>query len=113
MCALHWSLLLDVKAISLFPQIGPECLVGEETKISDKTTIKNCIIGSFCTIQEKVKLTNCIIMDKVTVKSGSNVQGSLLCDDVTIEERADVKDSIVGHRQVVHAEGSFLFFLIF
>ena len=44
-------------------------------------------------------------MDKVTVKSGSNVQGSLLCDDVTIYERADVKYSIVGHGQVVHAEG--------
>jgi NDP-sugar pyrophosphorylase family protein len=49
-------------------QVGAECLVGEETKISDKTTIKNCIIGSHCTIEEKVKLTNCIIMDRVVVR---------------------------------------------
>ena len=86
-------------------QIGPECLVGEDTKISEKTTIKNSVIGSHCTIEEKVKLTNCIIMDKVVVRSGSNLTGSLICDDVIVEQRADVKDSIVGQRQVVPAEG--------
>ena len=73
-------------------QIGDECIIGEDSKISEKTTIKNCIIGSQCVVEPKVRLTNCIVMNKVTVKSGGNIQGSLISDNVTINEKLDQEE---------------------
>ena len=86
--------------------------MGEDTIISEKTTIKNCSIGSNCIVEPKVRLTNCILMDKVIVKSGSNVHGSLVCDNVTIEEKCDVKECIVGSGVQVENEGK-IFYIIY
>ena len=89
-------------------QIGEECFVGEESKISEKTTVKNCIIGSQCIIEPKVRLTNCIVMNKVTIKSGGNIQGSLICDNASINVKCDIKDCIVGAGKRVETEGRLL-----
>jgi len=93
--------------VHLKSQIGDECIIGEDSKISEKTTIKNCIIGSQCVVEPKVRLTNCIVMNKVTVKSGGNIQGSLISDNVTINEKCDMKDCIVGTGKRVEAEGEY------
>lgn len=98
----HTSSIVNPKS-----QIGEECLIGEESKVSEKTTLKNCIIGSQCVVEPKVRLTNCILMDKVTIKSGGNIQGSLLCDNVTVGEKCSMKDSIVGVGKRVESEGEF------
>lgn len=86
-------------------QLGLECMVGANTLISDKTTIKNCVLGSNCKVEEKVRLTDCIIMDNVVVKSGCNVQGSLLCDGVVLAENCDIKDCVVS-KVHVFSEGA-------
>lgn len=101
----EYKLVHPTSNINVKSQIGDECLVGEDTIISEKTTIKNCSIGSNCIVEPKVRLTNCILMDKVIVKSGSNVHGSLVCDNVTIEEKCDVKECIVGSGVQVENEG--------
>jgi len=102
MCLLHATSEVHSKS-----QIGEECLVGEDSKISEKTTLKNCIIGNQCVVEPKVRLTNCILMNKVTVKSGGNIQGSLVCDNATIGEKCDMKDSIVGVGKRVESEGEY------
>ena len=68
-------------SINQFLQFGAECIIGEESIISEKTTIKDCIIGSHCLVEPKVRLTNCILMDKVTIKTGTNIQ-ILLVDEI-------------------------------
>ena len=99
-------LALRLKILYVFSiQIGEECFVGEESKISEKTTVKNCIIGSQCIIEPKVRLTNCIVMNKVTIKSGGNIQGSLICDNASINVKCDIKDCIVGAGKRVETEG--------
>jgi len=77
-------------------QVGSECLVGEGTTVSDKTTLKNSILGAGCLVEEKVRLTNCIMMDNVTVKEGCNLIGSIVCDGATVPEGCEIKDCIVA-----------------
>merc|ERR1712150_341008 len=99
--------LVHSSEVNTKSQIGEECFVGEESKISEKTTVKNCIIGSQCIIEPKVRLTNCIVMNKVTIKSGGNIQGSLICDNASINVKCDIKDCIVGAGKRVETEGDY------
>lgn len=80
-------------------QLGLECFVGENSLISEKTTIKDCIIGANCKIHEKVRLTNCVIMNNVTINCLNNISGSIICDDVETSQNCEIKDCIVskGH----------------
>ena len=99
------SMTISNYSINQFLQFGAECIIGEESIISEKTTIKDCIIGSHCLVEPKVRLTNCILMDKVTIKSGTNIQGSLLCDNATVDEKCDIKNCIIGCGVRIEPEG--------
>lgn len=44
------------------------CFVGPNTKIMEKTSIKNSTIGSRCTINSKTRITDCILMNGVIVE---------------------------------------------
>lgn len=44
------------------------CFVGPNTKIMEKTSIKNSSIGSRCTINSKTRITDCILMNGVIVE---------------------------------------------
>ena len=99
------SMTISNYSINQFLQFGAECIIGEESIISEKTTIKDCIIGSHCLVEPKVRLTNRILMDKVTIKSGTNIQGSLLCDNATVDEKCDIKNCIIGCGVRIEPEG--------
>jgi len=121
---LHSYIELNKKIDRIFPSVAPnvefkslhassnvniksqivDCLVGEESTISEKTTLKSCTIGSHCVVEPKVKLANCIIMDNATIKSGSNIQGSLICDNVIVEEKCEIKDCIIGSGKRVESQ---------
>lgn len=51
-------------------QIDECSTVGDQSIISEKTSIKNTFIGANCKIENKVRLTNCILMNNVTIKEG-------------------------------------------
>lgn len=44
------------------------CFVGSNTKIMEKTSIKNSTIGSRCTINPKTRINDCILMNGVIVE---------------------------------------------
>lgn len=48
-------------------QISADSLVGESTKIGEKSSIKKTIIGRHCVIGKGAKLSGCILWDFVTV----------------------------------------------
>lgn len=50
------------------PQVGTDSMIGEQTKIGEKTSVKHSLVGAKCVIQERVKITNCIIMNGVTIQ---------------------------------------------
>lgn len=44
--------------------------MGDQSVVSEKTSIKGTFIGANCTIENKVRLTNCILMNNVNIKEG-------------------------------------------
>jgi len=51
-------------------QMDDQCMVGEQSSIAEKTSIKSCNIGAHCQIEPKVQLANCILMNGVRIQSG-------------------------------------------
>ncbi|XP_063283782.1 translation initiation factor eIF2B subunit gamma [Pelobates fuscus] len=76
--------------------VGVDSMIGAQTQIGEKTSIKHSLLGSNCSIRERVKITNCIIMNGVTVHEGCSLQGSVICNNVVIESAADIKDCLLG-----------------
>lgn len=51
-------------------QVGADSLIGPDTQVGEKSSIKRSVIGSSCVIQDKVTLTNCLLMNSVIVEEG-------------------------------------------
>lgn len=47
--------------------VGSDSMVGDFTKLGEKSSVKRSVIGSNVTIGKNVKISNCIIMDNVTI----------------------------------------------
>ncbi|XP_073447604.1 translation initiation factor eIF2B subunit gamma [Aquarana catesbeiana] len=76
--------------------VGSDSMVGAQTQVGEKTSIKHSLLGSNCTIRDRVKITNCIIMSGVTVSDNCTLQGSVICNNAVIEGGADIKDCLLG-----------------
>ncbi|EAX07011.1 eukaryotic translation initiation factor 2B, subunit 3 gamma, 58kDa, isoform CRA_a [Homo sapiens] len=85
-------------------QVGVDSLIGPETQIGEKSSIKRSVIGSSCLIKDRVTITNCLLMNSVTVEEGSNIQGSVICNNAVIEKGADIKDCLIGSGQRIEAK---------
>ncbi|RWS03865.1 translation initiation factor eIF-2B subunit gamma-like isoform X1 [Dinothrombium tinctorium] len=86
-------------------QIGNDCLIGNGTKIGERSAIKKSVIGSNCNLGEKVKIANSIIMDNVVIEEGCNIQGSIVCNGVYMNHNAEIKDCVIGAKQKIVALG--------
>jgi len=84
-------------------QVGTDCLIGDRTCVSEKTSIKRTVIGQNCRIDPKVRINGCIIMDYVTINEGVSLQGCVICSRSVINEMCDLKDCLVGEGHKVHA----------
>ncbi|XP_057356139.1 translation initiation factor eIF-2B subunit gamma isoform X2 [Manis pentadactyla] len=84
--------------------IGVDSLIGPDTQVGEKSSIKHSVIGSSCVIRDRVTITNCLLMNSVTVEEGSNIQGSVICNNAVIERGADIKDCLIGSGQRIEAK---------
>ncbi|KAK2494176.1 hypothetical protein MC885_009633, partial [Smutsia gigantea] len=75
--------------------IGDDSLIGPDTQVGEKSSIKHSVIGSSCVIRDRVTITNCLLMNSVTVEEGSNIQGSVICNTKRVNE------VIVGNDQLM------------
>ncbi|KAJ4450126.1 translation initiation factor eIF2B subunit gamma isoform X2 [Periplaneta americana] len=85
-------------------QMDDTCMVGENTTIAEKTSIKACIIGARCEIESKVRLANCILMNGVKIREGCILSNCVVCDGVEICNNAELKDCLIGSNNVISAE---------
>ncbi|CAG8469236.1 7970_t:CDS:2 [Paraglomus occultum] len=85
-------------------QVGADSLIGEETKIDERTSIKRSIVGSHCIIGKNVKITNSIIMDNVVIEDNVKLDVCIVCNNARIMEKSILKDCEVGAGYVVQAE---------
>lgn len=51
-------------------QVGVDCLIGPDTQVGEKSSIKHSVIGSSCVVRDRVTITNCLLMNSVTVEEG-------------------------------------------
>ncbi|XP_006729056.1 translation initiation factor eIF-2B subunit gamma isoform X1 [Leptonychotes weddellii] len=84
--------------------IGVESLIGPDTQVGEKSSIKHSVIGSSCVIRNRVTITSCLLMNSVTVEEGSNIQGSVICNNAVIEKGADIKNCLIGSGQRIDAK---------
>ncbi|KAJ1650862.1 Translation initiation factor eIF-2B subunit gamma [Dispira simplex] len=82
-------------------QVGADSMVGNETKLDERCSVKRSVIGAHCTIGKNVKIVNSILMDYVTVEDGVKLEGCVLCNNVKIMTKAQLKDCEVGAGLVV------------
>ncbi|XP_040612815.1 translation initiation factor eIF-2B subunit gamma isoform X1 [Mesocricetus auratus] len=81
-----------------------DSLIGPDTQVGEKSSIKRSVIGSSCVIQDRVSITSCLLMNSVIVEEGSKIQGSVICNNVVIEKGADIKDCLIGSGQRIEAK---------
>jgi translation initiation factor eIF-2B subunit gamma len=77
-------------------QVGPECVVGDASRIGGRCGIRRSVIGKNCTIGATAKITNSVIMDSVVIGDGATVSDSIVCPNAQIRPKVTVKDSKIG-----------------
>lgn len=86
------------------PLVGSDSLIGPDTQVGEKSSVKHSVIGSSCVIRDRVTITNCLLMDAVTVEEGSNISGCVICNNAVIEKGAEVKDCLIGNGQRIETK---------
>uniref|UniRef100_A0A2K6EFY9 Translation initiation factor eIF2B subunit gamma n=2 Tax=Propithecus coquereli TaxID=379532 RepID=A0A2K6EFY9_PROCO len=84
--------------------VGVDSLIGPDTQVGEKSSIKHSVIGSSCLIRDRVTVNNCLLMNSVIVEEGSNIQGSVICNNAVIEKGADIKNCLIGNGQRIEAK---------
>ena len=77
-------------------QVGPACIVGDNSSLGDKCSVKRCVIGSNCRLGANVKVINCVVMDGVTVGDGCHLQNTIVCSGAVVQDKCTLKDCQVG-----------------
>lgn len=67
--------------------VGADSIIGDNTQLGEKTTVKRTVVGANCTIGKRVKLTGCVLLNNVTIE-----------DDVQLE------NTIVGHDAIIRSK---------
>jgi len=77
--------LIDQKA-----QISTDTIIGDSTKIDERTSIKKSVIGRHCTIGKMVKIVGCVLLDHCIVEDGAKLEGSVLGKNTRVGVKAEL-----------------------
>ncbi|KIM75446.1 hypothetical protein PILCRDRAFT_827152 [Piloderma croceum F 1598] len=88
-----YSLPTDPKDRSLIDQkatISSDSMIGESTRIEEKTSIKKSVIGRHCVIGKMVKITGCVLMDHCIIADGAKLDGSMLGKNTKVGAKSEL-----------------------
>ncbi|KAF9190686.1 hypothetical protein BGZ51_008328 [Haplosporangium sp. Z 767] len=77
-------------------QVGADSLIGDDTKIGDRSSVKKSTIGSHITIGKNVKIVNSIVMDHAIIEDNVKLEGCIICSGSKVCEKSTLKDCEVG-----------------
>ncbi|KAF9090982.1 hypothetical protein BGX29_006664 [Mortierella sp. GBA35] len=77
-------------------QVGADSLVGDDTKLGDRSSVKKSTLGAHITIGKNVKIVNSIVMDHVVLEDNVKIDGCIVCSGAKICEKSALKDCEVG-----------------
>ncbi|KAJ3390100.1 hypothetical protein HDU84_007925 [Entophlyctis sp. JEL0112] len=84
-------------------QVG-DSMIGEGTRIGEKTGIKKSIIGNHCVIGKNVKISNSILMDYCVIEDRVVLEGTIVCNNAKVQEQCNLKDCQVSSNYTVEKE---------
>ncbi|KAJ3409732.1 hypothetical protein HDV05_004289 [Chytridiales sp. JEL 0842] len=90
------GLIAENAGFSQRTQVGPDSMVGEGTRLGERTGVKKSVIGKHCIIGRNVKIVGSVIMDHVIIDDNVKLEGSIVCNDAKIGESSHVKDCQIG-----------------
>ncbi|KAJ7078945.1 UDP-3-O-glucosamine N-acyltransferase [Mycena belliarum] len=77
--------LIDQKS-----QISNDTIIGDSTRVDERTTIKKSVIGRHCTIGKMVKIVGCVLLDHCIVEDGAKLDGSILGKNTKVGAKAEL-----------------------
>ncbi|KAJ6557193.1 UDP-3-O-glucosamine N-acyltransferase [Mycena sp. CBHHK59/15] len=77
--------LIDQKA-----QISSDTIIGDSTRIDERTSIKKSVIGRHCVIGKVVKIVGCVLLDHCVVEDGAKLDGSILGKNTKVGAKAEL-----------------------
>ncbi|KAF8929587.1 nucleotide-diphospho-sugar transferase [Dissophora ornata] len=77
-------------------QVGADSLIGDDTKIGDRSSVKKSTIGSHITIGKNVKIVNSIVMDHAIIEDNVKIEGCIICSGSKVCEKSTLRDCEVG-----------------
>ncbi|KAJ3111146.1 hypothetical protein HK100_002796 [Physocladia obscura] len=84
-------------------QVG-DSLIGDSTRIGEKTGIKKSVIGKHCVIGKNVKIINSVLMDHCVIGDKVILEGTVVCDNSKVFEQCTLKDCQVGPNLTIEKE---------
>lgn len=100
----HDNVLAPTVTMGSKATVGPACIVGDQSSLGDKCSVKRSVIGSGCRLGAGCKVINSVLLDGVTLGDGAHVQNTVLCAGATVQDGAALKDCHVGPGFVVAAQ---------
>ncbi|RCI01191.1 hypothetical protein CU097_015479 [Rhizopus azygosporus] len=85
-------------------QVGNDSVVGEYTKIDERSSVKKSCVGAHCVIGKNVKIANSVIMDHVVIHDNVKIDGCIICNHAKILDKASLKDCEVAGGYTVDKE---------
>jgi len=82
-----------------------DCLIGDNTTIGERTTIKACVIGAGCRIGDGARLTQCLLMDGVVVNDGCRLTRCVVGKRAVIGNNAVLTECEVQENLLVEKGG--------
>ncbi|KAJ1972197.1 Translation initiation factor eIF-2B subunit gamma [Dimargaris xerosporica] len=82
-------------------QVGSDSMVGKETKMDERCSVKKSVIGAHCVIGKYVKIVNSVLMDYVTVEDGAKLDGCVICTNAKVLSKAQLKDCEISAGLVI------------
>ncbi|KAG0305489.1 hypothetical protein BGZ98_004043 [Dissophora globulifera] len=77
-------------------QVGADSLIGDDTRIGERSSVKKSTIGSHVTIGKNVKIVNSIVMDHAIIEDNVRIEGCIICNGSKVCEKSTLKDCEVG-----------------
>ncbi|KAL4934008.1 translation initiation factor eIF2B catalytic subunit epsilon [Aspergillus undulatus] len=85
--------------------VGRRMVIGQGTKIGDKTTVKDTVLGRNCKVGKNVTLEGAHLWDNVVIGDGTTVQNAIIADDAVVGNNCIVKPGALISFGVKIADG--------
>jgi len=94
--------LIDPKS-----QISLDSMIGDSTRVGERTTIKRSVVGKHCVIGRMAKIVGCVLFDHCIVGDGAKLDGCILGTNTKVGAKAELGRCLTQAGYEVDAGGTY------